>query len=119
MSQIVYAVVFANSSPKELNSLWTTRELAEKMASMLNDEDGRSMWGVEELVVRDEDDELLKGTCKCEALGRNLCHEDATEEFLHCHGLFCGACIDPGKHACTAPWRTGDSWSHPLKEGAQ
>ena len=50
----VYAVVFANYGPLEVNSLWTTRELADTWAGMLNEEDGAGMWRVEDWVVRNE-----------------------------------------------------------------
>jgi hypothetical protein len=50
----VYAVVFSNYHPTEVNSLWATKELADTWAMLLNDEDGAGMWKVEEYVVRDE-----------------------------------------------------------------
>jgi hypothetical protein len=65
--ETVFAVVFANYSPPELNSLWATRKLADGWAGLLNREDGPGMWKVEEYVVRDRlpEDTMSALPCDC------------------------------------------------------
>jgi hypothetical protein len=47
----IFAVVFANYYPLEIDSLWTTEELADKRSDKLD-----SMWRVQELWVKGEED---------------------------------------------------------------
>jgi hypothetical protein len=56
MDLIVYAVVFSNYEPTEVDSLWASMELAERRATKL----GSGWEAVEWTVASDPDSELLK-----------------------------------------------------------
>lgn len=47
----IFAVVYANFYPLEIDSLWATEELAERRADNLN-----GMWRVREMEVKGEED---------------------------------------------------------------
>jgi len=49
VNSAVFAVVFSNYQPFEIDSLWTTKELAESRRNQLGD-----MWGVQEMTVNTE-----------------------------------------------------------------
>ncbi len=52
---IVYAVVYSNLYPREIDSLWTTEELAEKRTEVLHGD-----WRVNSLMVLDENSIILE-----------------------------------------------------------
>lgn len=54
----MFAVIYGNYFPRETDSVWATKEQAEKRADQLNDEDelGSRMWTVEELRLSEQYD---------------------------------------------------------------
>lgn len=49
----VWAVQYSNYEPMEIDSLWSTQELAEKYAEKLNDATDSPLWDVTEKHVHD------------------------------------------------------------------
>ena len=56
-----WMVVFSNYDPFEVDTIWSTRELAEKRADKLNDLNDESPWTIQKMAILSDPSELKEG----------------------------------------------------------